>query len=82
MEKFIYNRENTRRINYFQWRQMNNKERFYYKQDPLAEEKAMKLFDEMHPKMVHNNWSYDANGSPIERTNDNEKAQGIYKKSI
>jgi hypothetical protein len=45
---------------------MNNKERFYYKQDPLAEEKAMKLFDEMYPKMVNNNWSYDANGSPVE----------------
>ena len=66
MEKFIYNIEHTRRINYFRWKQMNNKERFYYKQDPLAEEKAMKLFDEMYPKMVNNNWSYDANGSPIE----------------
>lgn len=45
---------------------MNNTERFYYKQDPLAEERAMKLFDEMYPKMVNNNWSYDANGSPVE----------------
>jgi hypothetical protein len=66
MEKFIYNIEHTRRINYFRWKQMNDKERFYYKQDPLAEEKAMKLFDKMHPKIDNNNWSYDANGSPIE----------------
>ena len=66
MEKFIYNIEHTRRINYFRWKQMNDKERFYYKQDPLAEERAMKLFDEMYPKMVNNNWSYDANGSPVE----------------
>ena len=66
MEKFIYNIEHTRGINYFRWKQMNDKERFYYKQDPLAEEKARKLFNKMYPKMDNNNWSYDANGSTIE----------------
>tara|TARA_R100001244_G_scaffold16704_1_gene18044 strand:- start:660 stop:893 length:234 start_codon:yes stop_codon:yes gene_type:complete len=75
MEIFIYNKEQPRSLNYVRWRQMSYKERLYYKQKPLEEERAMRLFNAMYPdkgKIIDDDWSYDANGSPVENKN-NEK---------
>ena len=76
MDKFVYEEDLTREINYSRWKIENDREKFIYNERPYTDEQGKKIFDKMYPKInkqngipidnTINQWSYDANGKPIE----------------